>query len=197
MRPTAGDASSLGGFAVDAQRAAGHVFLQLGQTRFRNRERDRDRRDLIDHDERRLVVGANQVALVHHQRAGASGDRRGDGRVLQLHLRVLHRRFVGIHGRISAATVGLRRIHLLARRDAALRQLLEPLGLLRRVGGLREIAIEVGLRLLQRRFERTPIEREQDLPGRDVIAFGEVDARSAGRWSGRESRRSRPARPRR
>ena len=67
---------------------------------------------------------------------------------------------------LSAATVVLRGIDLLARRDASLRQLFEPLGLLRRVGGLSEIAIEVGLRLLQRRFERPLIEREEDLARR-------------------------------
>ena len=76
----------------------------------------------------------------------------------------------------SAATAVLRGIHLLARRDASLAEVLEALGLLRGVGGLREVALEVGLRLLQRRFERPPIQREQDLPGRDVVAFGEVDA---------------------
>ena len=79
------------------------------------------------------------------------GDRCGDGRVLELHLRVLQRRLVGIHGGVERRDRRLRGIDLLARRDASLRQLFEPFGLLRRVGGLSEIAIEVGLRLLQRR----------------------------------------------
>ena len=129
---------------------------------------------------------------MHHQRARAPGDRRGDGRVLELHLRVLQRRLVGIHGGVERGDRRLRGIDLLAGRDASLRQLLEPLGLLRGVGGLREIAIEVGLRLLQRRFERTPIEREQDLPGGDVVAFGEVDARQlAGRLGANRHARER------
>ena len=82
--------------------------------------------------------------------ARAPGDRCGDRRVLELHLRVLQRRLVGIHGGVERRDRRLRGIDLLARRDASLRQLFEPLGLLRRVGGLSEIAIEVGLRLLQR-----------------------------------------------
>jgi hypothetical protein len=40
-------------------------------------------------DDRRGVVGAHQVALVHLQQAGAAADRRGDGRVVELHLGAL------------------------------------------------------------------------------------------------------------
>ena len=160
----------------DPQRAGCHVLLQFGQTGFRDRERDRDRRHLVDHDQRRLVVGADQVTLVHHQRARAPRDRRGDRRVLELHLRILQRRLVGIHGCVERGCRRLRGIDLLAWRDASLREFLEPLGLLRGVGGLREIAVEVGLRLLHRRFEGALVEREQDLPGLDVVSFGEVDA---------------------
>ena len=55
---------------------------------------------------------------VHHQRAGAPADRRGDRRVLQLHLRVLDRRAIGAHGRLERRGVGVDLIDLLARRDA-------------------------------------------------------------------------------
>ena len=83
------------------------------------------------------------------------------------------RRVVGVHGRVERRDRRPRGVDLLARRDAALRQLLEALGLLRRVGGLREVAIEVGLRLLQRRFERTTIEREER-PGPAVTSSPSV-----------------------
>ena len=63
--------------------------LSAGELRLGHGERDVDRRELVDDDERRRVVGANQIALVHHQGAGAPRHRRGDRRVLQLNARVL------------------------------------------------------------------------------------------------------------
>jgi hypothetical protein len=132
--------------------------------------------DLIDDHERRLIVGAHEVALVHHQRAGASADRCGDRRVLQLHFRVLDRSLVGIDGRVQGRDRGTRGVHLLACGDSSLRELVKALGLLRGICGLSDVAIEVRLRLLQRRFERTTVQREQDLARHHVVAFGEVDA---------------------
>ena len=81
----------------------------------------------------------------------------------------------------NAAGAALRRVDLFPRRDAAVGEILVALGLRRGVGRLRDVAIEVGLRLLQRRFERPSIEGEQRLPFLDVVAFLEVDRRSAGR----------------
>jgi hypothetical protein len=97
-----------------------------------------------------VVVGPHEIALVHHQRARAPGDRRANRRVLELHLRILQRRLVGIHSCVERGRRRLRGIDLLAGRDASLRQFLEPLGLLRGVGGLGDIAIEIGLGLLRR-----------------------------------------------
>ena len=42
---------------------------------------------------------------------------------------------------------------------------------------LRRVALERGLRLLQRPLERPPVQREQDLPLGDVVAFPEIDRR--------------------
>jgi len=47
----------------------------------------------------------------------------------------------------------------------------------RGIGGLRHVAREIGLRLLQRCFERPAIEREEDLPLHHVVAFLEADRR--------------------
>ena len=49
------------------------------------------------------------------------------------------------------------------------------------VGRLRDVALQVGLRLLQRGLERPAIEREQHLALRDVVAFLEVDLAAAAR----------------
>src|SRR5262249_21498616 len=54
------------------------------------------RRELVDHDHRVGVVGADEVARVHAERTGAPGDRRGDLRVLEVQLRVVDRRAIGL-----------------------------------------------------------------------------------------------------
>src|SRR6185369_11209641 len=43
------------------------------------------------------------------------------------------------------------------------------------VGGLRDVALQVRLRLQQRGLERAAVEREEDLAFRDVVAFLEID----------------------
>ena len=121
------------------------------------------------------VVGADKVALVHDQRAGAAGDRRGDGRVLQLDLRVFDGGAIGLERRFERRGAGPGLIGLLLGRDTARLQILESrrggLGLVR----LRGVALERRLRLLQRAFERPPIQGEQRLSFLDVVAFLEVD----------------------
>ena len=112
---------------------------------------------------------------MHHQHAGAAGDRRLDRRVLELDGGVLDGRPIGADRRLERRRGRAGRVDLLARGDAALGELL---GALRLGGGIRELRLvprERGFSLLQRRFERTSIEREQDLPLRDVVAFLEVD----------------------
>ena len=122
MRPTARGPSPLAGRASTRSDPARHVAPQVRQQRFGKGERDVDRRDLVDGDERRLIVGAHQVAGVDHQRAGAAGDRRADGGVLQLHLRVLDRGAIGGERGLERGDAGARGVALLARDDAALRR---------------------------------------------------------------------------
>ena len=114
---------------------------------------------------------------MHHQRAGAAGNRRRDRRVLQLHARVLDRRAIGADRRVERGGAGVLRVELFVRGDAAIDEVLVALGLRGGVGGLRLIALEVGFRLLQGGFERPPVEREEHLPRTDVVAFLEGDGR--------------------
>ena len=127
MRPTDGCSRSSCATRLDAQRALRQVLLEHRQLRFGNAERHVDRRDLVDDDQRRRVVGAHEIALVDHQRAGAAGDRRGDRRVLELDLGVLDGGAVGADRRLERRRGGARRIDLLARRDAARGELLRAL----------------------------------------------------------------------
>ena len=75
----------------------------------------------------------------------------------------------------SAAAVRARGIALLARADAALDEVVHSLRNDLRVGGLRRVAREVRFGLIQRRFERPVVEREQHLPGLHVVTLLEVD----------------------
>ena len=99
-----------------------------------------------------------------HQRAGAAGDRRRDRRVLELNLRVLDGGAIGFDGGVQRGDAVVRAVSTCSRgRDAALGELVEALGLRLGVRRLRHVALEVGLRLLERRFERPAIELEQHL----------------------------------
>ena len=131
---------------LDTQRSLRQVALEIRQLRFRDAERNVDGRDLVDDDERRGVVGADQVAVVDDERAGSSGDGRRDRRVFELHLGVLDGGAIGADRRVERG--GRRRagLDLLARDEAALSECLVSLRLSFRVRRLREIALEVRLR---------------------------------------------------
>jgi hypothetical protein len=162
---------------VDLEGALRHVLLQVGQPRLGNGERDVDGRDLVDDHERRRVVGADEVALVDHQGAGAPRDRRRDGRVLHLHLRVVDGRAVGLDRGFEGGRARPARLELLGRRDAAAGEVGVALRDDPGVGRLRDVALEIGLGLREGRLERPPVELEQDLVLLDVVAFLEVDRR--------------------
>ena len=112
---------------------------------------------------------------MHHERAGASGDRRANRGVLQLDLRVFDGRAVGADDRIERGGGGARRVALLARADSALDEIFHSLCNDLGVGGLRRVARQVRFGLIQRRFERPMVEREEHLPGLHVVALLEVD----------------------
>ena len=106
-----------------------------------------------------------------HERAGAAGKRRGDRRVLQLHGRVVDRRPVGGQCAFERSDRRARGVDLLPGRDPAVGKVLIALRLRLGVGGLGGVALQVRARLLERRFERTAIEREEQLALPDVVAF--------------------------
>ena len=112
---------------------------------------------------------------MHHQRAGAAGERRFDGGVFELHLGVLERGAVGGDGGVEGGQGRARRVHLFARGDALVRQVLVALGHRRGVGRLRFVASEVGLGFFERGLERPPVEREEPLALGHFVALGEVD----------------------
>ena len=168
-------AGVVGRLGLNANGSCGHVALECRKLRFRNRKRHVDRRHLVDDDERKRVVGADQIARVYHQRPGAARHRRRDRRVLQLDLRVLDSGAVGADRRVERRGVGRHLIDLLARRDAAGGEVLIASRLCFRVRRLRQISIQIRLSLLERCFEWTAVQREQHLALRDVVALPEID----------------------
>ena len=118
---------------------------------------------------------------MHLQQAGASGERRRDRGVVQLDLRVFDRGAIRADRRLERRGVGHDLVDLLARRDAALGQVLVSRGLGLGVRGLCLIARQRRLGLMQCRFERASIEPDQHLVLFDVVAFLEVDRTSARR----------------
>src|SRR5207245_419165 len=83
-----------GGIARDGpatpERPPGAVLLDVGQVLLGNRERDVDRVDLVDHDERAVVVGLDDVPVLDQEVPGAPVDRRADLRVPELEPGVVH-----------------------------------------------------------------------------------------------------------
>jgi hypothetical protein len=156
------------------QRALPQVAFEVRQLRFRDAERDVDRRNPVDDDQRRRVVGPHEITLVHHERARASRDGRLDGRVLELYLRVFDGGAIRFHGRVQRRSGRSARLHFLARDQAARRERLVASSLRSGVRRLRQIAGEVCLNLLQRRLERTAVEGEEDLSLGDVVTFLET-----------------------
>ena len=74
------------------------------QVVLRQREEDRDRIELRDDDDAGRVGGVHEVARVDQAHAGHAVDRRGDARVVELQLRVLDLRLVGLHVASSCST---------------------------------------------------------------------------------------------
>ena len=160
---------------LDLERLLSHVSSKVRQQRLGNAERRQDGRHLIDDDERKLIVGAHEVAGVHHERAGSSGDRRTNRRVLKLNFRIFHGGSVGSDDRLQRRGGGARRVALFAGSDTAFDEIVHALCDHLGVGSLRRIALQVRFCLVERGFERTRIQRKEHLAGLDVLTLAEID----------------------
>src|SRR5262249_57952436 len=132
----------------------------LRQILLGNRERYIDRAYLIDRHQRRGVVGANDVAFVYQQAAGAPGDRREDTAVAKLNLGVFDVCLIRFYGRLDGIGVGFDLIVLLLGNVLLLDELGVAPGLLARVRQHGQVLREVRLGLLYRGLERSRIDRE-------------------------------------
>jgi hypothetical protein len=94
---------------------------------------------------------------------------------LELHARIFDRRAIGGHRRSEGGCTRTRLVNLFAGDKASVGEVLRPLrgdlGLVRLCG----VAREVRFRLMERRFEGTTIQREEDLSGLYVVALLKID----------------------
>ena len=112
---------------------------------------------------------------MNHQRAGAPRDRRANRGVLKLHLSVLDGGAVRPYHGVERGRGRARCITLLARADTAFDEVFHSLCNDFGVCRLCLIALQVGLGLIERGFQRPVIQREKHLPGLDIIALLEID----------------------
>ena len=150
---------------LDLHRPLRHVALQLRQPRLRDAERDVNRRHLVDDHERRHVVGADQVALVDHQRAGPA-RRCGAAIVAYWSWTVAFSTVArsASRRRLERRRRRHRRVDLLLGGDAARRQIL--ISAAPGTCALAACAVsrwKLARAWLERRFERPAVEREEHL----------------------------------
>ena len=114
----------------DDERLLRLIAANVTEVAPRDRERHVNRRHLVDHDERRGVVGAHEIAHVDAKRAGAARHRRGDPRVGEIQFRVLDCRAARRQCRLERFVARPLRLVLIARDQTALEEILVPRQLL-------------------------------------------------------------------
>ena len=158
-----GDAARAAGADVHRQGGAA-VLPEQREVHDRHGEADEDRVDLVDRDER-LSARLHEIPLLHEQAAGAAGDRRADGRELQVEPRGLDVRAVRRERGAVGLGGGLRLLVLLGGdvllRDERLVALEVGLG----VGELRLVAGEDPERLVEHRLIGARVDLEEELAG--------------------------------
>ncbi len=136
-----------------------------------HREGNQDRLDLVDLDERAVVVGFDDIANLDEQAPCPSVDRRADRAVFELEARILEHGPVGPHRRLGGVGGGLRLVVLLVR-DVVLG---DEVGVAFHVRlcalGRGLVPLEVGLDLGQRRLEGPRVDCQQQVALCDVLAF--------------------------
>ena len=140
-------------------RAGGERGLDIRQLVFRRGEDHRDRLDLGDGHDAGLGRGIDDVADVDLAQPGDAGDRRLDGGVIELGLRVLDRAVSACDLRRQLRDGGALRIGLLPGREFA--ELGKALQIEVGVGEIGFVLGLLGLGLIERGLERPRIDLDQ------------------------------------
>ena len=159
----------------DRHIATQHRFAHRSKIALRQGEHGRAWLDLRKHGERTDVGGVDDVADVELAEADHAVDRRRDGCIIELRLRRLDRRLVGIDAGLGDIDLGLLRVDVLLRFVALDRQGLKARQVFLHVDELRLILALFRYRLIQRRFQRGRIDLGQDIAFMNLLALTEVD----------------------
>ena len=157
-------ADGLGSFFIrcnlDCESVTRLQSRNFAEIAFRHAEGHENRFDLIDHDQRIIVVGLYEISRMHEQISGPSGNRRTNFAIAQVQLRLFDGRLIAFERGTNAfdgsliAFYGLLchfgsssdLVFLHARRDALFRQLLETSCLGLRILQLGAATGEIGFR---------------------------------------------------
>ena len=154
-------------------RAAFFFLLNLAEVLRGQREDERDRLDLRDDHEPARVGRVDDIALVNQPHPDATGERRGDSRIVELHLRIFHSRLVGLHCRIELRDERLLRLVLLRRDHLFLDQIRVPFEVAARVFEQRLVLPLLRHRLLPLRAIRRIVNLREHHAGLHVLPLGE------------------------
>src|SRR5438132_11851447 len=167
--------SRAGGQRLDRERPRGHVVANGAELLLRHGEVHVDRVDLVDHYQGKRIVRLDEVSHLDLDFSWVAVDRRADRAVLEIELCVVERGAAPLRDALRRLGGGAYlRVRFL--RDEILREQLLVATLLRAgLIFLGRVAHEVRVCLAQRRFVRTRIDPEQDVPVRDFFPFFEAD----------------------
>ena len=164
---------AVGGERDRLGRAGGERGLDIRQLVFRRGEDHRDRLDLGDGHDAGLRRGIDDIADIDLPEPDDTGDRRLDGGVIELGLRVLDQRRVGLNLRRQLRDGGALRIGLLPGREFA--ELGKALQVEVGVGKVGFVLGLLGLGLIEGGLERPRIDLDQRVAFLDELAFLERD----------------------
>ena len=170
QRAHLGRAGITGDRRYNTQGALRHVSFHVGQVLLRHGEIHIDRTHFIDHYDRK-VRDLYQIAGLDHQHARAPVNGRINRAVFQVEFGRFDGGFVGIDHRVGGIGGALKGVHLLARGNTGVEQLLIPLRLgtvVRRHGF---VAGQLGFGLRQRRLIGSRVDRKEQLAFFDGITL--------------------------
>jgi len=157
----------------DLHRTARHGAANVVQRPRRQGEQHRGRSREHQRRDRALIVGVHDVSGIDEAHAHASIVRRGDGGVVEVGLRGLDHRLVGVDHGAELIDLALLLVDDLLRGDVRFDQRVGALEVLARRDELRDVLRLFRLGLVERGLEQARVDLGQHVAFLDLLAFGE------------------------